>query len=530
MIPSSSIDHIVSTEDSVPTSAHTQPILLGDTSSTTPLARPAPPNETIDHIAPKFLATLIWERLSGLHYHPRIRLIPLCQGLWITTRNDCSLHVSDSKGYTIKLPHELENRYSHLVKPMFPASKFFVASLGLIGGVVAGVPPRLGDSVNSALSSSSKLFDNQVQLSGAGITLDSMPSVQDIVRRHQKENMKDLLLGAGWNGVDNVGNLQRMVLEDGRYIWACSECSVSLETHVPIDEKERQYMMLPQFLSLIKKGLQGEVNLPDADSVALLSDCLSNSDKRNKLAIHADVSYHEVSEQADHEVSEQNHGAIFRSIKFRFDVLGQVIQRLKYLTHLEIHGNITSGKMYAGLKSILGCRSLEVLHVSGISCFLQGKDISMECRKLKELSLQDVHLDTDQAVSNLWQLIAASPELATFKLTRARFTTSVLSMEKPKSTLRQFSRLESLELPSNGLGEQEVLEFVRMVLAGKNPGLRRLDFSGNLGIRSDACESVLKLLANKKCWLKEFEVKNTGVDMRTLESVSEYLLHSARWI
>jgi hypothetical protein len=261
---------------------------------------------------------------------------------------------------------------------------------------------------------------------------------------------------------------------------------------------------------------------------------LSNVDITTELIIHVNTMYNEVPlrtegtllDPMDHNASEKSQGALLNSLQFRFNKLGQALQFQMNLSLLVIHGDPKNGKAYAGLKAVLMCRSLETLRISGIPRFLQDKDIPMGCLKLKELSMQDVLLDTEQAASNFWEVVAVSSKLVRLAVRRSKFTRQILSTETPRLTL-EFGRIECLDLSNNELGGGQAIDFVRIALSG-NPRLKRLYLSGNRGIGGGACEDMLKLLASKKCWLKEFEVKDTGVDMRTLESVKGYLSHSAR--
>jgi hypothetical protein len=239
------------------------------------------------------------------------------------------------------------------------------------------------------------------------------------------------------------------------------------------------------------------------------------------LVIHITSTYFEASERTE--------GAPFKAIAHLFQKLGETLKRQKNLTHLVIHGNSTNGNVYNGLKSVFKCRTLTSLRVSGIPCFLQGKNIIPEWRqKLEELSLQDVLLNTDQAASNLWVLIGKSPNLVWLKMIRTRLASSALLIEKPRATLKQLTKLESLDMSNNDLGDQEATLFLRMVLASDHPRLDVLDLSGNPGIGNRGCESVIALLVNNNCWLKDLRMSGTGIDPRMTESVRTYLSRDKR--
>jgi hypothetical protein len=99
-------------------------------------------------------------------------------------------------------------------------------------------------------------------------------------------------------------------------------------------------------------------------------------------------------------------------------------------------------------------------------------------------------------------------------------------MDKPKATLTQFTRLETLGLSSNDLGGQEATALVRMALASNNsPKLKWLDLSGNTRIGNRDCEAVLGLLWRKKCWLDALRMEGTGIYLRTSQCINTHLTH-----
>ncbi|KAI8359512.1 hypothetical protein B0O80DRAFT_495038 [Mortierella sp. GBAus27b] len=493
-----------SVSDIVPT-LHNNFILT----STTVLAQPASLNGSATSFPQKLIVVPSLNGHPSPSWHPRVCVLVLCQGMSIATGSNDSLHVPDPKGYTIKCPRTFEHRHRDGVRYFTTLLEYAVTLVEIAAGFVTKVPRRLRDRAMSGVSSIRGVADNMDQLDMAGIAPDAMFSVQDVTDRHQRDAIKKLLLGADRHGKDNItGDLECIVLQDKRRFWVCRQCSECLQNGDHIDG--RSYMMLPQYVSLVKREPKNEVTLNDADSVILLTKSLSKSHETNELIIHLNSTYFEAIERAE--------GAPFKAIMHMFKKLGKVLKKQKNLTLLEIHGNSTNGKTWIGLRAALKCRALKRLRVTGIPCFFQDKNIPMKCRNLEELSLQDVHLNTDQAAGNLWMLIGMNPCLSRLKMTRTMITATILSKVKPMVTLMQFSRIESLDLSNSDIGEQEVIHFVKMALASDNPRLKRLHLSGNRGIGGGTCESVLKLLANKKCWLKEFEMKDTGVDMRTLES------------
>jgi Leucine-rich repeat (LRR) protein len=238
------------------------------------------------------------------------------------------------------------------------------------------------------------------------------------------------------------------------------------------------------------------------------------------LTIHINSEYFEAPDRAN--------GAPFKAILHLFQELGQVLRRQKKLTHLEIHTNSTTGQVYSGLRAVLKSRTLKSLRISGIPWFFKSADIPIKCRRLEELSLQGVYLNDEQSARHLWRLMELNPGLVRLKMAGARLTAAVLSMNMTGATLKQLRKIESLDLSSNDLGEQEVVRFVGMALTSDHPRLRRLDLSGNTRLGDEGCQRVIGLLMGRKCWLEELEVKNAGVNPRTIESVRTYLSRGNR--
>ncbi|KAG0236541.1 hypothetical protein BGX31_003939 [Mortierella sp. GBA43] len=358
-----------------------------------------------------------------------------------------------------------------------------------------------------------KLLDALALLDAAGIDPDKLFEIQLVEDCHQIQATEELLRrSAASNGHPTITGDLHGIIVDGRTIWVCRKCHECLQKGHPLDD--RDFLTLPQYIPLISIGPEVRVTLQNALSVTLLTKSLSRTSKTKKLIIHIDSRYFEAPERAEQTKS--------NSITNLFVNLGQAVQRQKDLVHLEIHGNSESDKIYDGLNAVFNCRSLEILRVSGIR-ILQGKNIKMRCRKLKELSLHRVPLNVEQTAKRLWKLVGVSSALVRLKLTQVRFTTDTLSMNKSKETLTQFTRLESLDLSSNDLEGQEAADLVRMALSGDNPKLRWLDLSGNKKIGKNGCQRVLGLLVGKKCWLDKFKMEGTSIDLRDSHAISTYL-------
>ncbi|KAG0220741.1 hypothetical protein BGX31_010632 [Mortierella sp. GBA43] len=457
------------------------------------------------------------KRRSLLNPRREVRIVAPCQGPSVASGMDDSLHMTNHGGYSIKCPCDFEHRHRERVKVLTKVLECFIKVLEIAGGFFGNVPGRSGNIAISALSSIYGTADNKALLNAAGIDPDKMFEIQVFTDWNQREAIEEILQRAiASDGQLNItGDLRSIVLEDGRTLWVCSQCYNCLQKGRPLDE--RGYLTLPQYIPLVALESEVQVTLHNALSVTVLTESLSRSSKTKKLIIRIEPEYFEAPERTK--------GTRYNSTADLFSNLGQAIQRRKRLAHLELHGNSANGSVYGGLNAVFECRSLETLRVSGIPCLLQSKNIKMKCRKLKRLSLQSVPFNMEHAAKRLWELIGMCPDLAWLKLTQARFSVSTLSMDKPKATLTQFARLETLGLSSNDLGGQEATDLVTMALASDNPRLKCLDLSGNTRIGNHGCESVLGLLWKKKCWLDTLQMEGTGIDLRTSQCVNTYLSH-----
>ncbi|KAF9993896.1 hypothetical protein BGZ65_010518 [Modicella reniformis] len=274
------------------------------------------------------------------------------------------------RGYTIKYPRPFQHRHRGAIKRVARVTKHVVRSVETAAGFVVNVASHPGNVAASALASLHRTADNRARLNRAGIDPDNLFSAQVVSDTHQKRAIEELLRdAANMNGHPNItGDLRGIVLENGRIILVC--------------DRHRLHRDLYQAI------------------------------RYNKMIIHIEPEYFEARERAG--------GTRFISIVHLFNDLGQIILQQKALTHLEIHGNSADSGVYAGLQAVLKLSSLETLHISGIPSFFQGKDtfmIPMKCRRLKDLALQGVLVNTEQAATNLRVLIEKTPDLMRLKVT-----------------------------------------------------------------------------------------------------------------
>ncbi|KAK3806684.1 MAG: hypothetical protein J3Q66DRAFT_375011 [Benniella sp.] len=276
------------------------------------------------------------------------------------------------------------------------------------------IPGFLGNMTTSAVTSFEQIVDNKDRLKRAGINYKDTLSPQLITDSHQKEAMEELLSSTDSHqkeameeplssaGASNVRH--DFEVENGRTIRVCNHCHGCLQGNVPIDLTN--YLMLSQYTYLSKRDPEVEVTLHNSMTVEVLTKTFSTQSKTHKIIIRIEPAYFET----------RTEGAPRNSIVHMFNELGRALKRQKALTHLEIHGNSADGGVFVGLRAVLKCRSLQTLHVSGIPCFLQEKNITIKCRRLKNFTIEGVLVNTKPAVSNIVAMRRTSSILTSIRV------------------------------------------------------------------------------------------------------------------
>ncbi|KAG0239633.1 hypothetical protein BGX31_002606 [Mortierella sp. GBA43] len=340
------------------------------------------------------------------------------------------------RGYTLKYPKDTEHRNREIIKRTVRVVSHIVRGAEAAGGFVGNVSSHPGNFAMSVLTSLEHKVENRARLNRAGIDPKNMFVPQFITDEHQKEAMEELLRKAAASNGDHsiTGNLTGIDLHNGRTIWVCDRCLGSLRRGDPIDE--RSFLALSQYKPLIMREPKVEVILRNSVSVIVFNEIFAKSSKTTKIVIHIEPAYFEAPERST--------GACRNSITHLFNDLGQAIANQKALTHLEIHGrSITDGGLYVGLQAVLKCPSLKALHVSGISCFLQGEKIALKSKRLKELTLQGVTVDSVQAENNLGTLLLRNTGLGKLEVSQPGLPSQFLInhfAERP-DMMRRLTRL-----------------------------------------------------------------------------------------
>jgi len=305
-------------------------------------------------------------------------------------------HLSNHQGWLIKYPRDFEHRHRGTLRLVARAFDHIVRMVGSVLVMFHINPGFLGNMTTSAVISFEQIVDNKDRLKRAGINHKDTLSPQLITDSHQKEALHELLSSAGTSNEQ-----RRFDVEGGRTIRVCDDCHGCLQREVPIPIDLTDYLTLSQYTPLIKRDPEVEVTLHNSMSVKVFTNTFRTPSDTHKIIIRIDPAYFEARAE----------GSPRNSIVHMFTELGRALKRQKALTHLEIHGNSANGIVFVGLRAVLKCRSLETLHVSGIPCFLQEKNITIKCRRLKNLTLQGVLVDTEPAANNIEAIRRTSSSL-----------------------------------------------------------------------------------------------------------------------
>lgn len=458
-------------------------------------------------------------------YKP-IRILLPCQAPSAKDGNEDSVHMTSHNGYVIKNPNDFLHNNRDAINTIGALTSYFFRAAA-IAGKVPGVP-GVGGDVAAGLASSIAgdirgNSENRTHLNAAGLDTNSLYQMHLATENHQREALKILLRAAAASDPTQsmTGELNGIVLNNGRTIWVCKECydqmlkaeSIKTDYHVSLKDYER----------LTTRSTDITVLLRSSASMIIFTNALRTNPAAREVTLRIKPDYFEA--------PERSHRAAQNSIQSLFSELGQALLKHR-LTHLEIHGNSTTGVIYTGLQCVLKCSSLEQLAILGVPKFLQGYDLPRDCKMLNKLVLDGVLIDTDETANNLRALILANPALVNLRLSRAGFTPASLNTlfytEKTKdkdSVLPPvpdyLKKLIHLYLPDNNLDVVAATTFARM--AFKSLNLTHLDLSSNPRIGDSGCRAMLMLMKEKNRIITEFKTERTGIEMRTRLEIDQCL-------
>jgi hypothetical protein len=458
-------------------------------------------------------------------YKP-IRILLPCQAPSAKDGNEDSVHMTSHNGYVIKNPNDFLYNNRDAINTIGTLTAFFFRAAA-IAGKVPGLPGAAGDvAAGTAMSIAGSIqtnSENRTHLNAAGLDTDSLYEMHLATENHQREALKILLRAAAASDPTQsmTGELNGIVLNNGRTIWVCKECYDHMLQDQPI--KTDHHVSLKDYEALTKRGTDISVLLRSAASLIIFTNALRTSPPIQKVTIRIKPDYFEA--------QERSHRAAQNSIQSLFSDLALALLKHR-LTHLEIHGNSTMGIVYSSFQCILKCSTLEQLAILGVPRFLQGYDLPKDCRMLNKLVLDGVLIDTEEAANNFRALVLANPALVHLRLSHAGFTPASLNTlfyrEKSKDKANApppvpdyLKKMTYVSLSDNNMDVIAATTFARM--AFKSVNLTHLDLSSNPRIGDSGCRAILTLMKEKNRRITEFKTERTGIEMRTRLEIDQCL-------
>lgn len=471
------------------------------------------------------IAPMLEDPLIKGPYKP-IRILLPCQAPSAKDGVEDSVHMTSHNGYVIKNPNDFLHNNRDAINMIGTLTSFFFKAAAVVGKL-PGVPDVGGDVAAGAATAIAGSIrtnsENRTHLNAAGLDTGSLYEMHLATENHQREALKILLRAAAASDPTQsmTGELNGIVMNNGRTIWVCKECYDQMLKGEPI--KTDYHVSLRDYESLTKRGTDIAVLLRSSASLIIFTNALKTSSPIQRLTIRIKSDYFEA--------PERSHRAAQNSIQSLFNELSQAILRHR-LSHLEIHGNSSTGLIYTGFQSILKCSSLEQLTILGVPRFLQGYDLPRDCRMLNKLVLDGVLIDTAEAANNLRAVMLANPGLVNLRVSRAGFTplslTTLFYTDKTKDSVnapapvpKYLKKMTHVNLSDNNMDVITAMTFARM--AFKSPSLVHLDLSSNSRIGDSGCRAILTLMKEKNRKITEFKTERTGIEMRTRLEIDQCL-------
>ncbi|KAF9347435.1 hypothetical protein BGX26_001068, partial [Mortierella sp. AD094] len=461
-------------------------------------------------------------------YKP-IRILLPCQAPSASYGGEDAVHMTSHSGYTIKNPNDFMHNNKDAVKMVGTLASYFATATNIIGSF-QGIPGNGGaDFVAQVAGNMAQNVDNRTHLNHAGLDTNSLFEKHVATENHQREALKILLRAASASDPTQsmTGELNGVVMYNGKTIWVCKECYDSMLKGERI--KSDYHVSLSDYENLTRRTATVNVMLRGSASL-IITGALRNHPCPQKVTIRIAPEYFEA--------PERSHRAALASYQSLFGDLAASIYRQR-ITSLELHGKSEKGYIYAHMQSVLRCASLEQLTITGMPLFLQGteipKDCKMltklvldgipkDCKMLTKLVLDGVRIDSEQAANNLRSLILTNHSLTHLRLTRAGFTAAALDalvLDANKQNQNLFKKLHYINISENNLDVVAATTLVAM--AFKSIDLTHLDISGNSRIGDSGCRAILTLLRERSSKLVELNTDRTGIEWRTREEIKQLL-------
>ncbi|KAG0235405.1 hypothetical protein B0O80DRAFT_440711 [Mortierella sp. GBAus27b] len=417
-------------------------------------------------------------------------------------------HMTEHEGYTIKNPKDLvAGQYKTGDISFLNAITAYL----FMGAEVAGTCHGFSSPAHVDM-----LHNRRRPLTAAGVVpARHFYCKQSVVDQQQTDAMRMLLRSAGITEHHDTrfGLKAIRTLKDGTK-WVCEDCYQLLSHKQPIDTDH--LVSLDDYIDLTRRSTDVEVTLRCSSAVTIFTKTIQKKPIVRRAMIHVESKWFQE--------RERQQGPALAAIENQFNELGRVF-REQPLTAIEIRGDRACGPCFDGLQRVLKCTDLKSLHVSGVPRFLQGARFDNNTWRLKDLQLDGVHLDTQDAAFRLTKLMEANPELMVLRLSRTHLTSEALDiLEGNEVVKKRFAKLTQLSISDNIFGASTAVALVGMALQGKNLAL--LDFSNNRGFGDAGCRQILELLRFKDPNRLEYIFMNgTDISEATFAELQVYNKH-----
>ena len=475
--------------------------------------RVRPFEESTDKMPQLFLvAPALEEPIIDGTYRP-FRILAPCQAPSILEGGDeDSIHLTHHEGYTIKNPRDLVHKCRDFLRALDAITAYLfigAAAVGIAHGFT--IDPT---DFHRPLNGFSRMAQNRTHLRRVGVQARELYKKQWVVDNHQIEAMIKLFQSAEF--ADQGGNMRfnvRPIHFGGPTKWVCEECYQLLtrDRTIPVDH----LMTLDEYADLTKQATEVDVVLRCSASVITFTRMLEKYVQVRKAIIRIESGYFQTAERQS--------GTQFEAVQNQFIELAKAL-KLQPLMSLEIRGDNECGPVFMGLQRVLKCTDLEILQVTGMPHFLEGRDLIHSTYKLRQLKLDGVHIDTQEAAENLSKLLRANTVLKVFGLSRSRLTLDAISILNSNDRVKKrFGELSQLNISNNDFGAATARSLVAMALKGSC--LQRLDLSNSRGIGDAGCREILELLQVKGRRLDTIVTDGTGISNDTAGRMDKFRHH-----
>ncbi|KAF9354838.1 hypothetical protein BGX34_010782 [Mortierella sp. NVP85] len=424
-------------------------------------------------------------------------LIPCQAPSTLQGGNKDSIHLTHHEGFTIQNPRDLVNKCRGLLSYLDAISTYLFMGAAAAGSA-HGFPIHPGDILHDPIRRLHQMAHNRDHLNRVGIEAFQFYSKQSVVDNHQIDAMKALFRSAGL--MDSEFGV-RPIHFGGPTKWVCEECYQVLSDSRPIVADH--LMSMDEYIDLTRRSTEANVVLRCSASVITFTKTVQKSPRLRKVTLHIKSGYFQT--------SDRQAGTQYNAIKYQFDELGKVLHG-RSLQSVDIQGDRGSGSVFVGLQRVFKCSDLKTLHIKGMPHFLRDVDLRNCTRKLEELKLDGVHIDSQDTATHLAKLLQENSGLKVLSLSRTRLTApalSALASSRNGYVEKRFAKLTQLNLSDNDFDAATARTLVAMALKGDR--LSRLDLSNCSRIGAAGCRQILELLRFRGRRLDSVVMEGTGI-------------------